>query len=87
MAYAKTENGSVQFYKAMEAHVLANKDEMNGQELANVIYSYHKMETAAPNILEMLIPTVFNNIHKFKPRELTSILMAYSEEGFFDTPK
>jgi hypothetical protein len=49
-----------------------------------VIYSYHKMETAAPDLLEMLIPTVLGNIHLLKPRELTSILMAYSEQGFFD---
>lgn len=42
------------------------------------------METAAPEMLEMLIPTVLSKMHQMQPRELTSILMAYSEEGFFD---
>jgi len=42
------------------------------------------METAASEILEMLIPTVLSKMHQMQPRELTSILMAYSEEGFFD---
>jgi hypothetical protein len=63
----------------METHILANKDDFKTQELANIIYSYHKMETAAPEMLEMLIPTVLSKMHQMKPRELTSILMAYSE--------
>lgn len=55
---------------------------MKSQELANIIYSYSKIETAQEqSLLEDLVPSVtfFLEHGKFRPRELCQCLMAYVE--------
>ena len=68
----------------MEQHIINNAHSFKPQELSNIIYSYHKYENASPHILKDLIPVVMEKINKFNPRELTSLLWAYTEEGYFD---
>jgi len=51
--------------------------------LANIIYSYHKAESASKELLTDLMPTVMKQMNYMKPRELTTILMAYTDQGFF----
>jgi len=42
------------------------------------MYSFHKSETAdCHQLLEDMIPILKERLHKLKPKELASILMAY----------
>jgi len=59
-AYSKSQNGSEQFYRIMEQHIIKHKDEFNCQELANLLYSYFKAEYATSDVLRELIPTVIS---------------------------
>ena len=54
LAYSKSQNGSEEFYRAMESFILQNKGDFNCQELANLVYSYHKSENAQKEILKDL---------------------------------
>jgi len=46
LAYSKTQNGSVQFFQALESIVLKNVHLLGTQELSNIIYSFHRSENA-----------------------------------------
>jgi len=67
----------------MEQHIIKHKDEFNCQELSNLLYSYFKAENASADVLKELIPTVISKMDHLKPKELTCLLVAYTEEGFF----
>ena len=71
LSYSKTQNGSLQFFQALEGIILAKKEHMKPQELSNIIYSYHKSENAMvdPLLLD-LRDTVVANLHRYKPVEL-----------------
>ena len=57
---------------------------MSPQELANIVYSYHKADNASKKLLVGLMPRVRAALHRMKPRELVCCLVAYADEGFFD---
>ena len=71
----------------MEHHILRHRNNLNCQELATIVYSYSKAEHASPEILGELISTVIEKMDNFKPKELTSLLMAYTQLGFFKEDK
>ena len=48
----------MQFYQAMEKHILAYKDKLNSQELANILYSYYKSKDCSKEIMKDLEDTV-----------------------------
>ena len=51
LSYAKTENGSEQFYLILESFILQNQHKFSTQELANIIYSYHKSPSNCQRLL------------------------------------
>jgi ADP-dependent phosphofructokinase/glucokinase len=57
---------------------------MKPQELATIVYSYSKAETASPEIIMELLPTILKHMDSMKPRELVSVLMALTSCGFFE---
>lgn len=67
----------------MEQHILRHRNDFNCQELATIIYSYSKASNASPEIISELIPTVIEKMDNLKPKELTSLLMAYTQLDFF----
>lgn len=71
LAYSKTQNGSVIFFRILEAVIIKHANMFSPQELANIVYSYHKSENAAvdPLLLD-LRPTIMEKLHTFKPVEL-----------------
>ena len=79
MAYSKCQNGSVQFFQAMEKHVLAFKEQFNSQELANILYSYGKNPNCNKELLKDLEGTVRTKVFDSKPKEVVQFLMAYTE--------
>jgi hypothetical protein len=78
MAYSKTQNGSVQFYQAMEKHVLACKDKLSSYEIANIVYSYSKSSSADKELLVNLEGKVAEVLNKANTQELTNILAGYA---------
>ena len=71
LSYSKTQNGSVEFFRAIEGVVLANYQLMSPQELSNVLYSFQKSENAVPDVLlEQLEDYVVENLARYKPIEL-----------------
>jgi len=68
----------------MEQFIVQNMDSLSTQELANIIYSYHKADNAAKALLRDLMPAVMRRMPQMKPRELVCCLVSYTEEGFFD---
>lgn len=71
IAYSKSQNGSNQFWRALESTVLKHAPLLSPQELSNVIYSYFKAENAVcEELYEALKPTVKKELHKMKPVEL-----------------
>ena len=44
----------MQFYQAMEKHVLACKDKLSSYEIANIVYSYSKSPNADKELLANL---------------------------------
>lgn len=81
MAYSKTQNGSVQFYQAMEKHIIACKDKFSSFDLTNIVYSYSKSESANKDVLVDLEPKVFELIPKANTLEMTNMLAAYASSG------
>ena len=79
MAFSKSQNGSSEFFRALEAHILRSRDLFSCQELANLIYSYHKSEHASTELLNDLVPSVISRLDNMNPRELTTILLSYTE--------
>ena len=78
LAYSKSENGSAQFFRAMERFVLRHKDALAPQELANVVYSYAMTEHASEELLKNLRQAVRAKMHRMRPEELCSVMRAYS---------
>jgi len=79
-SYSKSQNGSVQFWRAMEGIVIQNQQKMSTQELSNVIYSYSRADNAErKHLFEELKPLVCKIMHKMKPVELCQVLMAFTE--------
>jgi hypothetical protein len=66
-AFSKSQNGSTEFYQAMEKHVLANREKFKSQELANIIYSYHKSPDSSKEILKDLESTVLERLPACNP--------------------
>ena len=83
LAYAKSQNGSIQFYKALEPHIWSQRETLSCQQLANIVYSYYKSSNASTTLFSDLIPTISSQMKNFKPSELTCILYAYQQSGFF----
>jgi len=65
----------------MEKHILGYKNQFNPNELANIVYSYSKSPDCSKEILIDLEPTVRDILHKAKPKELCSLLLAYTESS------
>lgn len=86
-AYAKSQNGSQQFFRALEPHIIAKKEALNTQELANIIVSYQKADTADNDLVYELVPTVVQQMDAMKPKELAALLLALTDMGFFSEPQ
>jgi len=67
----------------MEEHIVKHKDEFNCGEISNILYTYYKADNASPDVLKEMIPTVISKMDNMQPRELTCLLMAYTQLGFF----
>ena len=84
-SYSRTQNGSVQFFRALEGSILASADRLNSRELANIIYTYYKAENAeVASLLPELKPKVIELLNKFNPVELCLILTSYAESDLMD---
>lgn len=71
LSYSKTQNGSIQFFRALESIIINKQEEFSPQELSNIIYSYHKSENAKTDPLLLdLRNIVVKNLHKYKPMEM-----------------
>lgn len=85
LAYSKTQNGSQQFFRAMESFVLQKARQFSSQELANIIYTYYRADNALTDpLLIDLRPIVMQTIESYKPVELCQVLRAYTEAGLLD---
>ena len=85
LAYSKTQNGSVTFFRALESTILNNVDLLDSQNLSNIIYSYHCSSNAKTDPFFIDIkPAVMKILHKMNPVELCQVLRAYVEKGLFD---
>lgn len=71
LAYSKTQNGSVTFFRALESVILQNVDLLDTQNLSNIVYSYWRSENAKadPFLLDVK-PAVMRMLHKMIPVEL-----------------
>jgi len=81
LAYCKTQNGSSDFYYALQNYIIEMKDEFSYQELANIIYSYANNKTCNERLLEEFHDDILFKIKKFKPMELCSILRGYHKRN------
>eukprot|EP00347_Sterkiella_histriomuscorum_P005962 403354597 len=84
LSYTKCQNGSVQFYQAMEKHIIAYKDKFNSMEIANILYSYQKSKECSKEILKDLEDTTINLMSVSQPKELVMMLMAYTETNLMN---
>ena len=85
LAYSKTQNGSVQFFRILEGVIIREANRFSPQELSNIVYSYHKSENAQTDPLLLdLRQAVMDQLHTYKPVELCQVLTAYTEEGMLD---
>ena len=80
-AYAKSQNGSVQFFQALEKHIIAFCYQFNTNELANIVYSISKSPEGNKEVLDHLEIPIRMRISVAKPKELASMLMAYTTTG------
>ena len=80
-SYSKTQNGSDQFYKALEKHIIACKDKFTAFDLSNIVYSISKSPNANKDILADLESTVKSLLPKAKPIDMTNMLAAYATSG------
>ena len=81
LSYGKTQNGSVEFYTAMEPIILKYSFLFNTQELSNIVFSYARAENAETHILENLKAVIIELINKAKPMEICNIAIAYNIAG------
>ncbi|CDW74735.1 UNKNOWN [Stylonychia lemnae] len=79
LAYTKCQNGSLQFFQAMEKHIISYKDKFSAQELSNILYSYYKSKECSKEIIKDLEDTVIQNLNHAQPKELVQLLMAFVE--------
>ena len=83
LAYSKSQNGSVEFYRILADMSLEYFNNINTnqnrrtQELANIVYCYSNNINCNEKILYLLKEPILQNIHKAKPKEIVCILRAY----------
>jgi len=84
-SYSRTQNGSVQFFRALEGSILASADRLSSKEIANIVYTYYKAENAeVGSLLPELKARVIELSSKFTPMELCLILTSYTEADMMD---
>jgi hypothetical protein len=84
LSYAKTQNGSEEFYRLLEDIISKKADMLKPQDIAIIIYSYGNNPNCTEKILEILQDLVKKNIYKFLGKELCSITRAYHMRKLLD---
>jgi len=85
LAYCKTQNGSVEFYRILEEFIEAKKHSLKNQELSYITYSYSNNKDCTERVLEILYDRILKNILKFNAIELCNVLRAYHRRNMLNS--
>ncbi len=85
LAYCKTQNGSIEFYRILEEFIEAQKNFLNNQELSYITYSYSNNKDCTERVLEILYDRILKNILKFNALELCNVLRAYHRRNMLNS--
>jgi hypothetical protein len=85
LAYCKTQNGSEEFYRILQEMIYEKQNLLTYQDLAVVIYSYANNPNCNEKILLLLEDRIKRDCHKFKTKELCSILRGYDMKGILSS--
>ena len=81
LAYCKTQNGSIEFYRILEEFIEDKKKKFLPKELVNIVYSYSNNRDCSERLLEVLYQSIMSNIRNFKAFELCTVLRAYHKRN------
>ncbi len=85
-AYAKTENGSEDFYRLMEKQVIVNIAKFTPTQLANVLSYVASSKNSSAEILKACKARVLAEMkeNQFRPSDLAGIARAYADKKMVD---
>ena len=75
LAYGKTQNGSVAFFRELEEVIIRNANKFNDYELCNIVLTFSIGKYTRPDlVLPSLRKTILNMLPKFKLPGLSKVL-------------
>jgi hypothetical protein len=84
LSYAKTQNGSEEFYRLL-SDIISNKiDLLKPQDIAIILYSYANNTLCTEKILEVMQDVVKKNMFRLLGKELCNIARAYYMRKLLD---